>query len=118
MWKPKEFYTWPSERKKSWKAITRDPNQYYMKYLPPGEEAHVGAWSGMERRRFIICVKVRLLARARCRAVVGLYPRVEFVACHTHGAPGHIPALVRGHACVCVRACRPTLPARRGACSP
>ena len=59
MWKPKEFFTWPSERKKSWKAITRDPNQYYMKYLPPGEEAHEGAWTGMERRRFIICVKVR-----------------------------------------------------------
>ena len=32
VWKPPEFFTWPSDRKKSWEGVTRNPNAYYLKY--------------------------------------------------------------------------------------
>ena len=47
-WTPPEFAGWAKPRQAAWEALPTAPDEYYLNYLPPGENAASGEWSADE----------------------------------------------------------------------
>eukprot|EP01083_Nonionella_stella_P042489 114731_1 len=61
MWQPPEYAEWHASKKRAWMRIADRPEQFYYKYLPPGESNLIGDWSDAESLRLLTVLENRPL---------------------------------------------------------